>query len=166
MMQPKPRCKVSGKETALTKQQEVKYMKKLSLFILGMLIAGCAQAVKPADHPAPQASSATMIVTGEHAVPGHSQYVTLGRVQAKCLENSAAGHLTASDIIADANGLKQAAYRTYGSQADAIVDADMFYVIDYSERYPLFDKQGHLECEGTAIHFQEDNPARIAARSH
>ena len=61
---------------------------------------------------------------------------------------------------------KQAAYRTYGSQADAIVDADMFYVIDYAERFPLFDKEGHLECEGTAIHFQEENPARIAARSH
>jgi hypothetical protein len=141
-------------------------MKKLSLFILGLLIAGCAEAVKPADHPAVQASSLSMIVTGEHAVPGHSQYVTLGPVQAKCLENSATGHLTASDIIGDANGLKRAAYRTYGSQADAIVDADMFYVIDYAKRYPLFDKQGHLECEGIAIHFQEENPARIAARSH
>jgi hypothetical protein len=166
VMQQAHKCRVSGKEIALTMQQEVRYMKKLSLLILGMLIVGCAEAVTPADHPAVQASSASMIVTGEHAVPGHSQYVTLGTVQAKCLENSALGHLTASDLIADANGLKQAAYRTYGSQADAIVDADVFYVIDYAERFPLLDQQGHLECEGTAIHFQEQNPALMAARSH
>lgn len=141
-------------------------MKKLSLLILGILITACAETAKPAHDPEIAASSARMTVTAADTVPGHSRYVTLGRVQAKCMENPAAGHLTAADIIGDANGLKQAAYRTYSSQVDAIVDADMSYVIDYGQRYPLFDKEGHLECEGTAVHFQDENAARITARSH
>jgi hypothetical protein len=141
-------------------------VKKLSLLVLGILITACAGAAKPAPQAATEASSTRMIITGADTVPGHSQYLTLGKVRAKCMENSAAGHLTAGDIIADANGLSQAAYRTYGSQVDAIVDADMFYVIDYGQRYPLFDKEGHLECQGTAIHFQEEHAARMTARSH
>jgi hypothetical protein len=42
----------------------------------------------------------------------------------------------------------------------------MSYVIDYEWRHPLFDKEGHLECQGTAVHFQEENAARITAGSH
>ena len=139
-------------------------MKKLSLLVLGILITACAEAAKPAPHPATEASSRRMMITNADTVPGHSQFLTLGEVQAKCMENPAVGYLTANDVIADANGLKQAAYRTYRSQVDAIVDADIFYVIDYGQRYPLFDKEGHFECEGTAIHFQE-NAVRITARS-
>jgi len=141
-------------------------MKKLSLLVLGILIAACAQTAKPANDREIEASSARMIVTSADTVPGHSQYLALGGVQARCAENPATGHLTASDIIADANGLKQAAYRTYGSQVDAIVKADMSYVIDYGWRHPLFDKEGHLECQGTAVHFQEENAVRITPRSH
>jgi hypothetical protein len=141
-------------------------MKKLSLLILGILITACAETAKPAHDPEIEASSARMIITSADTVLGHSQYLTLGRVQAKCAENPAAGHLTASEIIAEANGLKLAAYRTYGSQVDAIVDADVSYVIDDGQWYPLFDKEGHLECEGTAVRFQEENAARITARSH
>jgi len=141
-------------------------MQKLSFLVLGILITACAETAKPEQQPALETFSARMTVTAADTVAGHSRYVALGRVQARCAENPATGHLTASDIIADANGLKQAAYRTYGSQVDAIVDADMSYVIDYGWRHPLFDKEGHLECQGTAVHFQEENAARITARSH
>jgi len=141
-------------------------MKKLSLLVLGILITACAGAAKPAPQAATEASSTRMIITSADTVSGHSRYVTLGRVQGKCMENLAAGHLTAADIIADASGLKQAAYRTYGSQVDAIVDADVTYAIESGEWHPLFDHQGHLECEGTAIHFEEENVPGISARSH
>jgi len=107
-----------------------------------------------------------MIITSADTVPRHAQYLALGSVRAKCMENPAAGHLTAADIIADANGLKEAAYRPYGSQVDAIVDADVSYAIEPGEWHPLFDHQGHLECQGNAIHFQEENAVRITAGSH
>jgi len=141
-------------------------MKKLSFLVVGILITACAETAKPEQQPALETFSARMTVTAADTVAGHSRYVTLGRVQAKCTENPAAGHLTAADILADANGLKQAAYRTYGSQVDAIVDADVSYAIEPGEWHPLFDHQGHLECEGTAVRFQEENAARITARSH
>jgi hypothetical protein len=153
-------------KTAVTKRQEITYMKKLSFLVLGILITACAETAKPAQQPAVETSSARMTVTGADTVPGHSRYVTLGRVQGKCMENPAAGHLTAADIIADANGLKQAAYRTYGSRVDAVVDADVSYAIEPGEWHPLFDHQGHLECEGTAIHFEEENAPGIAAPLH
>jgi len=141
-------------------------VKKLSLLVLGLLIAACAETAKPVPHTATEASSPRMIITSADTVPRHAQYLALGSVRAKCMENPAAGHLTAADIIADANGLKEAAYRTYGSQVDAIVDADVSYAIEPGEWHPLFDHQGHLECRGTAIHFQEENAVRITAGSH
>jgi hypothetical protein len=153
-------------KTAVTKRQEITNMKKLSFLVLGILITACAETAKPAQQPAVETSSARITVTGADTVSRHSRYVTLGRVQGKCMENPAAGHPTAADIIADASGLKQAAYRTYGSQVDAIVDADVTYAIESGEWHPLFDHQGRLECEDTAIHFEEENVPGISARSH
>ena len=128
-------------------------MKTISLLILGIFATACAESAQPAHYSATEASSTRVIITSADTVSGHSQYLTLGSVRAKCMENPAAGHISAADVIADANGLRQAAFRTYGSRVDAIVDADLSYVVDYGHRY-LFDQEGHLECQGTAIHFE------------
>jgi len=151
---------------ALTKREEVTQMKKLSILVLGILITGCAQAARPAHEAAMETSTARMVIASDGTVEGHSQYVTLGKVRTRCMEDPAASYVTATDIIADGNDLQRAAYQTYGNEVDAIVDANIFHVSNYAQRYPLFYDEGHFECEGTAVHFQDARVSRIAARSH
>jgi hypothetical protein len=98
-----------------------------------------------------EAATAKMIVTESSAVAGHPQYSSLGKVQGHCMTNA-----SADDVIASGDNLKQAAYRKYGAQVDAIVDATTYHVNDdYSAETPPDTKVGHYECQGTAIHFAE-----------
>ena len=141
-------------------------MKKLSLLVLGILITGCAQAARPAHDAAMEASTGRMVIASRAAVPGHSQYLILGKVRSYCTENPGASYITATDIIADGTDLQRAAHQTYGNEVDAIVDANIFHVSNYAQRYPLFYDEGHFECEATAVHFQDERVARIGSRSH
>ena len=136
-------------------QQEVRHMKTMSLLLVAIVITGCSEAAKPPRDAAMEAATARMSIASGDNVPGNPQYVTLGKVRAHCMENPQASYITATDIIADGDDLQQAAYRKYGSQVDAIVDANIFHVSNYKQRYPLFYDEGHFECEGTAVHFRE-----------
>jgi hypothetical protein len=140
-------------------------MKKMSLLLVALIIASCSEAAKPSRDAAMEAATARMVIASGEKVPGNPQYVTLGKVRARCMENPQASYVTATDIIADGNDLQQAAFREYGSEVDAIVDANIFHVSNYEQRYPSFYDEGHFECEGTAIHFQGEQTARTAARS-
>jgi hypothetical protein len=125
------------------------------LFV-AVAIAACGQVVQThnAIHQrdaAMEAASAKMIVTESSSVAGHSQFQSLGKVRGHCLTNN-----NANDVIASGDNLKEAAYRKYGAQVDAIVDATAFHVNDdYSPETPPDTQDGHYECEGTAIRFSE-----------
>jgi hypothetical protein len=129
-------------------------MKKLTLLVLIILVAGCGEAVKTENAVRErdanmEAAAAKMVVTRDTDVPGHPHTVQLGKVRGHCLQNP-----EANDIIPTGDNLRQAAYRKYGSQVDAIVDANIFHVNDdYSPA--AGGTQGHFECEGTAVHFAD-----------
>jgi hypothetical protein len=128
-------------------------MKKLSLLLMAIVITACSEAAKPPRDAAMEGAGARIIIASRDSIPGDSQYVSLGKVRAHCMKNlPEASPITAADVIADGN-LQRSAYRTYGSQVDAIVDTNISYVRDYTQLLPLFNYEGHLECEGTAIHF-------------
>jgi hypothetical protein len=139
-------------------------MKTLSLLLVAILITACSAAAQPANDTQMEGGAARIIIASGDSIPGHSQFVTLGKVRARCMQDPEAGNITAADVIADGN-LQRSAYRTYGSQVDAIIETNMFYVTG-KKRLPLFDHEGHLECEGTAIHFQAEPAGGTAARSH
>ena len=139
-------------------------MKTMSLLLGAIVITGCSAAAKvPRDAAMDAVTARTVVASGEN-VSGSPQYATLGKVRAHCMENPEASYVTATDIIADGDDLQQAAYRKYGSQVDAIVDAYIFHVSNYKQPYPLLYDDGHFECEGTAVHFQGEQTARVAAR--
>ena len=139
-------------------------MKTVSLLLVAILITACSEAAKPPRDTAMEAASARVFVASGDNVSGNPLYVTLGKVRAHCMENPQASYITATDIIADGDDLQQAAYRKYGSQVDAIVDANIFHVGNYKQRYPLFYDEGHFECEGTAVHFKGEQAQPIATR--
>ena len=89
------------RKTPLRKRQELTYYNRVSVVGFGNSHHGCAEAAKPAHDAAMEASTARMIVASGDTVPGHSQYFTLGKVQAQCMESSVASYITVTDIIAD-----------------------------------------------------------------
>jgi hypothetical protein len=133
-------------------------MKKLSLMLLAFVIAGCAETRDNGLHAgntAMHAATLRIIASGDND-PGHSQQIILGKVHAACAESPNRAYVTARGIITNSDGLRQAAYREYGTQVDAIVDADASYVDDgYVTWTPLFSRSRHFEREGTAVHFQD-----------
>jgi hypothetical protein len=144
-------------------QQEVRIMKKMSLLLVALIITACSEAAKPPRDAAMEAATARISIASGDNVPVNPQYVTLGQVRAHCMETPQA--VTAADIIADGDDLRQAAYRKYGSQVDAIVDANKYHVRNYQQIFPLFDYESYLECEGTAVHFTGEQGQPIATRS-
>lgn len=132
-------------------------MKNLSLLLVAIVITACSEAV------AMDAPTSKIVITSGDSIPGHSQFVILGKVRAQCMENSRSSHITAADVIAD-GALQRSAYRAYGSQVDAIVEANLLYVSHPTLVNPLFDAEGHFECEGTAIHFTGEPAGQSTAR--
>jgi len=121
---------------------------------IAMALVACSEVVEThnaihARDAAMDAATAKMVVTEGDSVAGHAQYVALGKVRGHCLNDP-----NANDIVTSGDNLKQAAYRKYGAQVDAIIDTTAFHVNDdYSPSAPPNTKVGHYECEGTAIHF-------------
>jgi hypothetical protein len=132
-------------------------MRNQSWLLVAIVITACSEAV------AMDAPTLRIVITSEDSIPGHSQFVILGKVRAPCMGNSRSSHVTAADVIAD-GALQRSAYRAYGSQVDAIVEANLLYVSHPTLVNPLFDAEGHFECEGTAIHFTGESPGQSTAR--
>ena len=130
-------------------------MKRLSWLALAIVLTACSEVAKTenqlrARDAAMEAVTAKMIVTREDAVPGHSEYVMLGEVRGHCEDNPEADDVVLGD------DLEEAAYRKYGAQVDAILDASAFYNNDdYSPEFEPGKAEGHFECQGTAVHFSD-----------
>jgi hypothetical protein len=126
-------------------------MKKLAILVLVVAIAGCGQAetaIRTRD-AAMETATAKMIITRAKDIPGHPQYLELGKVRGYCMADP-----EANDIIPTGDNLREAAYRKYGSQVDGIVNAVAIHINDdYSAVAPPGSSPGHYECEGTAVHF-------------
>jgi hypothetical protein len=126
---------------------------KISMLVLAVAVAGCGQAetaIRTRDAKL-EAATAKMIVTTGRDLPGHPQYVELGKVRGHCMADPGA-----SDVIPNGDNLREAAYRKYGAQVDAIVDAVATHINDdYSPVAPPGSSPGHYECEGTAVHFAD-----------
>jgi hypothetical protein len=131
-------------------------MKKLLLIGLVLVMAACGEAAKvenkvEARDAAMDAATAKMIVTRSNTVAGHAQYTSLGKVHGHCMADP-----EANDVIARGDNLRQAAYRKYGAQVDAIVDASAYHVNDdYTPEVAGTAASGHFECDGTAVHFAD-----------
>jgi len=131
---------------------------------LMVTVAGCGQVAKDertvkARDAAMNAGVAKMIVTRGTSVPNHPNYTTLGNVQGYCRDNP-----ESDDRVPLGDNLREAAYRKYGDQVDAIVGAHGWFVPDATFTQPSAQpgdpQQGHFECAGTAVHFAEaDAPA-------
>ena len=133
-------------------------MKKLLLLALAIAVAGCGEAAKTehaveARDAAMNSATAKMVVTRGDNVAGHSQYVTLGKVHGGCLQDP-----EANDVIPSGDNLRQAAYRKYGGQVDAIVAASGVFISNQLIQDPG-SLGGHFECEGTAVHFTNGKQA-------
>jgi hypothetical protein len=121
------------------------------MLILAVVVGGCGQAetaIRTRD-AAMESATAKMIVTRGTDISGHPQFVELGKVRGHCLQDP-----EANDTVPNGDNLREAAYRKYGSQVDAIVGANAFHVND--DYTPVTDPgtaSGHFECEGTAVHF-------------
>ena len=129
-------------------------MKKLVLLVFVLAMVACGEAANvenkvEARDAAMDAATAKMIVTRGNSVAGHAQYTSLGKVHGHCMADP-----EADDIIATGDNLRQAAYRKYGAQVDAIVDASAYHVNDdFSPVAASTGGVGHFECDGTAVHF-------------
>ena len=131
-------------------------MKRLWLLGLAIMLMACGEAAKvehsvQARDDAMNAATAKMIVTTGTDIPGHSDYVKLGKAHGYCRQNP-----DSDDTIPNGDNLRQAAYRAYGSQADAIIGANSYFVNDdYTPVSQPGSAQGHFECEGIAVHFPD-----------
>jgi hypothetical protein len=131
-------------------------MKTLLIGVLAAALAGCAQvenreqAVRARD-AAMQAAAQRMIVTRQPNIPAHPTYTVLGNVQGYCRNDP-----EADDIVPEGDNLREAAYRKYGNNVDAILGAHSWFVpnANYIQGATQPDvNTGHFECAGTAVHF-------------
>lgn len=97
------------------------------------------------------AATAKMIVTRDATVPGHSQIVALGKVQGRCTANP-----EANEAIPSGDNLRQAAFRKYGTQVNAIVNASSVQMNNELIKDPDSTSGSYSECSGTAVHFADD----------
>ena len=124
--------------------------------LMATVLVACGEVVTAhndihARDAAMEAATAKMIVTEGNDVAGHSRYLALGKVRGHCLTDS-----HADDIIAHGDNLKEAAYRKYGSDVNAIVDASAIHINDdYDPEAPPDLPTGHYDCEGIAVHFTD-----------
>jgi len=121
-------------------------MIKLGIAALALVLIGCASA-----KPSPHADVNRILVVSTPQAPGHSEYTVLGPVNGYCENENGNRQLT---NVGDS--IRGAAVRKYGTQVDAIVDAQSRFMVDNLNNdrtadFPLVF--GHFQCMGTAVRF-------------
>ena len=141
-------------------------MKKLLLLGLTLAIAGCGpvkkEEAKIQTHDAAmEAATQKIIVTRSTSVDGHPKVTDLGPVEGRCANDP-----TGQETFPEDN-LREAAYRKYGDQVNAIVNTSVWFVSDDDYgAYEPYTEGGYFECAGTAVHFTgEPAPAASPAQS-
>ena len=141
---------------SLQKPRLLELLKPVWPLAMATMLMACGEVVTAhnaihARDAAMEAATAKIIVTEGSDVTGHSRNRALGKVQGHCLTTA-----QADDIIASGDNLKEAAYRKYGSQVNAIVNANAVHINDdYTPEAPPDSPVGHYDCEGTAVNFTD-----------
>src|SRR5260221_14239234 len=129
-------------------------------------LAGCSAVEQDVTHlqqeqDAISAANKRIKVVHGANVKGNPQYTALGRAEGYCFNrpNSTGGQAIHGD------GLRAAAYRKYGGQADAIVNTSVWFVADddYGAFEP-YDEGGYFESSGTAAQFTTQPAAPSVSR--
>ena len=133
-------------------------MKWAMTILLALAIAGCGEVKKEeakieANNAAEEAAVKRMIVVQGDTIPGHSKLTELGKVQGICGRPPAYDDASSSATV----GLKHAAYDRFGDKADGIIRVDSFFVIGNAASATMEpgSSEGHMECRGTAVHFEQ-----------
>jgi hypothetical protein len=132
---------------------------KLSMTIfLALALAGCSMVEKEdakiaASNAAEEAAVKRMIVAQGETIPGHPALTELGKVQGVCGRPPAYDDASSYASV----GLKHAAYDRFGDKVDGIIRVDSFFVIGNAASATMEpgSSEGHLECRGTAVHFEQ-----------
>jgi hypothetical protein len=135
-------------------------MKRLMLFIVALAVSGCAEvkqestAIKTRNEAEEAAVKRIVVVEGDQ-IPDHPKYTELGPTQGVCVRAAWYDDDTGIDRI----GFKHAAYDKYGDKVDAIIRVNSFFVPDNQTIGMSGFSQpgtaaGHLNCRGTAVHFE------------
>ena len=127
------------------------------IVVAALAIAGCSAVKKAGEaidarNEAEEAAVKRIVVVEGDQVPGHPKFTELGRVQGVCVR---APWYDDDSSIARV-GFKRAAYDKYGDKVDAIIRVDSFFVTD-NQSYGIQEPgsaAGHLNCQGTAVHFE------------
>jgi hypothetical protein len=132
---------------------------KLSVIgLLTLMMAGCVwvqqEAAQIRRRTAEEDAAIRKIrVFVSDRVPGGREYTKLGRVQGYCVADT-----PLYDTTASGGSLKEAAYKKYGTQVDAIVNVQSWYVPTsdtgtYADD-PI-DWAGYFECAGDAVTYKK-----------
>jgi hypothetical protein len=137
-------------------------MVRMLLLAIAVAATGCAEVKQSATaidtrNAEMNAAVHRMIVVQGREIPGHPSYTELGAVQGYC-EKTPRG----DQQIVPGDNMKQAAYRKYGARADAIINAQAWFVLSAqaSAEMEPGSSEGHFECAGTAVTFAEAAPAQ------
>ena len=134
-------------------------MKRLLLIVVALVVMGCSEVKKEgaaidARNEAEEAAVKRIVVVEGDKIPGHPKYTELGHVQGVCVR----APWYDDDSSIQRIGFKHAAYDQYGDKVDAIIKVDSFFVAD-NQSYGIAEPgsaAGHLNCQGTAVHFATD----------
>jgi hypothetical protein len=133
-------------------------MKLAMTILLALAIAGCSgvkneEAKIAADNAAEEAAVKRMIVSQGETIPGHPALTELGKVQGVCGRPPAYDDASSSASV----GLKHAAYNRFGDKVDGIIRVDSYFVIGHAASAVMEpgSSEGHMECRGTAVHFEQ-----------
>jgi hypothetical protein len=132
-------------------------MKRLMLLFTVVALAGCSAVAKEdasikARNEAEEAAVKKIVVVEGAQIPGHPKFTELGRVQGVCVR----APWYDDDSSIQRIGFKHAAYDKYGDKVDAIIKVDSFFVAD-DQSLGIAEPgsaAGHLNCQGTAVHFE------------
>jgi hypothetical protein len=121
------------------------------------LVASCSMLGREAAelkvrNDAERAALQKIVVTKGSEVPGRTSFTRLGRVQGYCDHD-----IARQDSAVGGDSLRQSAYRRYGDEVDAIVEANTWFVVDdtASMVWATEGGGGHFECSGIAVTFNQ-----------
>jgi hypothetical protein len=133
-------------------------MKLAMTILLTLAIAGCSavhneDAKIAANNAAEGAAVKRMIVTQGDTIPEHPALTELGKVQGVCGRPPAYDDASSSAAV----GLKHAAYDRFGDKVDGVIRVDSYFVIGHAASAWMQpgSSEGHMECRGTAVHFEQ-----------
>ena len=132
-------------------------MRRLGFVLILLTVTSCGLvrqegAKLKEENAATEAAVKRMVLVQGDTVPDHPKITQLGAVQGVCSRSPD----YEDDSSSVRPGLKHAAYDKYGDKVDAIIRVDTWFVVGNEATAPgePGNAEGHFECRGTAVHFE------------